>query len=123
MLMISDYLPSSAHVEIYLSGLTTLGIIAHAVNTFPTPANPYGQWFLGVIKFAVGQRISAMNAFQGKNTMVVAVPQGTGPGLTSSSQQASSKVDMTPDGLKVTDRKTAETVTILPNTAPPKEGE
>ena len=47
--------------------------MAHAVNTFPTPDNPYGQWFLGIVKFAVGQRISGANAIAGLQTEVTAV--------------------------------------------------
>lgn len=65
-----------AHWGDWLGGATALGIIAHAVNSFPTPSNVYGQWFLGVIKFAVGQRISARNAIQGNDTATIAVPQG-----------------------------------------------
>ncbi len=120
---VADYLPTAQHVEIYLSGLTTLGIVGHAVNTFPTPTNQYGQWLLGVIKFAVGQRISAMNAFKGQDTVVVAVPQGTGPGLTKSTEQAHRNVDVTPETIKVTDEKITQTETTLPNPAPPKKGE
>jgi hypothetical protein len=44
------------HIIFFLSGSTALGLLAHAVNTFPTPTNKYGQWFLGLIQFAVGQR-------------------------------------------------------------------
>lgn len=59
-----------------LTGVTLTAIVAHAVNTFPTPVNTYGQWVLGVIKFIVGQRLSAMNAFRGSDTVTFAVPQG-----------------------------------------------
>jgi hypothetical protein len=112
------------HVEIFLAGSTALGIIAHGVNSFPTPANKYGQWFLGLIKFAVGQRVSAMNAFKGNDTMVVSVPQGTGPGLTKSTQHATQDVESVPGGgIKVTAKKTEETETIVPNAAPPKQGD
>lgn len=79
---LADPILSWEHFTTFFAGATALGVVAHAVNTFPTPANKYGQWFLGCIKFAVGQRISAMNAFQGKDTVVVQVPQGTGSGLT-----------------------------------------
>lgn len=48
-------------------------IIAHAVNTWPTPGNKYGQWALGLAKFTVGQRLSATNAFNGLQTEVTAV--------------------------------------------------
>lgn len=111
------------HVEIFLAGSTALGIVAHAVNTFPTPKNQYGQWFLGIVKFIVGQRVSAMNAMRGQDTMVVAVAQGTGAGLTKSSQQDARNVEVVPEGIKVTAKKTTETETILPVTTPPKEGE
>ena len=61
------------HILIFLSGSTALGVLAHAVNTFPTPENKYGQWVLGTIKYAVGQRASAANAIAGNQTEVIAV--------------------------------------------------
>lgn len=61
------------HLLIFLSGSTALGIVAHAVNTFPTPKNIYGQWFLGLVKYVVGQRISATNAFNGLQTATVPI--------------------------------------------------
>jgi hypothetical protein len=61
------------HAVIFLSGMTALGIVAHAVNTFPTPQNKYGQWFLGLIQFIVGQRIAAFNTMQGKDTKAFGV--------------------------------------------------
>jgi hypothetical protein len=48
-------------------------LLAHAVTTFPTPKNAYGQWLLGVVKWIVGQRISGVNAFNGYQTEVTAV--------------------------------------------------
>jgi len=65
----------------FLMGMTFLGIVAHAVNTFPTPGNAYGQWILGIVKFAVGQRVSAMNAIRGNDTVSIPVAQGTGAGI------------------------------------------
>jgi hypothetical protein len=62
-----------AHAILFLSGSTAFAIIAHAVSTFPTPKNIYGQWLLGVVKFTVGQRISAANAFAGYQSEVAAV--------------------------------------------------
>jgi hypothetical protein len=122
MMLVTDTWLNVEHIEIFLAGSTALGLIAHAVNTFPTPSNKYGQWFLGLIKFAVGQRQSAMNAMRGQDTVVVPVPQGTGAGLTKSNQDASHKVEVTHDAIKVSDRKTTETETIVPNPTPPKEG-
>jgi hypothetical protein len=55
------------HAFIFLSGIlsggTTFGIVAHAVDTFPMPKSEIGRWFLGLIQFAVGQRE------KGKDTM------------------------------------------------------
>lgn len=57
----------------FLSGAVGFGIIAHAVNTFPTPANLYGAWLLGVIQFAVGQRVAAKNTLQGLQTVATGI--------------------------------------------------
>jgi hypothetical protein len=120
MLISSD---SWKHVEFLFSGATALALVGHMVNTFPTPKNIYGQWLLGVIKFAVGQRISAMNAFQGNDTAVVAVPQGSGAKVTaamqgtgsgSSSQTASTHTEVTPDSIKVATEEVKKTETVLP---------
>ena len=54
------------HLEYFLSGSTVLGIIAHAVSTFPTPKNPYGQWFIGVIQWIVGQRMQGQVTVKGQ---------------------------------------------------------
>lgn len=56
-----------------LSGAAGFGIVAHAVNTFPTPINKYGAWLLGVVQFAVGQRVAAQNTFQGLQTMATGI--------------------------------------------------
>lgn len=53
------------HTILILSGSTALAMLGHAVNTFPTPKNPYALWLLGVIQFMVGQRT------QGKQTLGV----------------------------------------------------
>ena len=66
------------HGVIFLAGGTALSIVAHAVNTFPTPKNPYGAWLLGTIQFAVGQRVAARNTYQGKDTMAVGVEKEPG---------------------------------------------
>lgn len=63
----------SNEVISFAAGSTFIGIVGHAVNTLPTPKNPYGQWFLGLIKYIVGQRISAINAFNGLQSEVTAV--------------------------------------------------
>ncbi len=48
-------------------------LLAHAVNTCPTPENTWGRWALGIIKWGVGQRVSAVNAVNGLQTEVTAV--------------------------------------------------
>ncbi len=54
-----------AHFFTFVSGAAMLGIIAHAVNTFPMPKSPIGRWFLGVIQFAVGQRLQGTYTLNG----------------------------------------------------------
>lgn len=61
-------MPTFDHMLSALAGATVLGIVAHAVNTFPTPTNKYGAWALGVVQFAVGQRVAASNTFKGLQT-------------------------------------------------------
>lgn len=56
-------------------GAAALATIAHAVNTFPTPLNKYGAWLLGVVQFAVGQRIAAKNTIQGLDTVAIGAPK------------------------------------------------
>lgn len=53
------------HVVMFLAGSTAAGLIGHAVNTFPVPNSPIGKWLLGVIQFAVGQRIQALQTRSG----------------------------------------------------------
>jgi hypothetical protein len=109
------------HVELLLSGATMMGLAGHAVNTFPTPKNVYGQWLLGVIKFAVGQRISAMNAFQGHDTVVVAVPQGMGTATTGTATKSQAmKTDITPEAITTETEQTVKTSTTVPNPNPPE---
>jgi hypothetical protein len=107
------------HMEIFFAGSTALGLIAHAVNTFPTPANPYGQWLLGIIKFAVGQRQSAMNAMRGSDSVTVPVPQGTGSGLAKSSHVTQQHTDVTPESITVATEKVIKTETVVPNPVGP----
>ncbi len=98
----------------FLMGATLLGIIAHSVNTFPTPKNQYGQWFLGIVKFAVGQRISAMNALRGNDTISVPVAQGTGAGVQAlQSKQGNVGVVVTPKEITITENKE----TVIPTGA------
>ena len=54
-----------------LFGATAVGVIAHAVNTFPTPANPYGRWLLGTVQYIVGQRIAGENTQAGLNSVII----------------------------------------------------
>ncbi len=122
MMILADPVISWEHFVTFFAGSTALGIVAHAVNTAPTPKNVWGQWLLGVIKFAVGQRISAMNAFQGKDTMVVAVPQGSIPGMTKATESASSHTEVTPGEIKVVNEHVAKSETTIPNPAP-KDGQ
>jgi len=61
------------HIAYFFAGSGVLAIVAHAVNTFPTPVNKYGAWLLGVVQFAVGQRVAAKNTLQGLDTVATAV--------------------------------------------------
>jgi len=54
-----EHLFSVEHVAIWFSGVSMIGIVAHAVNTFPVPQNPYARWALSVVQFIVGQRLQA----------------------------------------------------------------
>lgn len=123
-MFLSDPIVSWEHAVTFFSGMTFLGIVAHAVNTFPTPASQYGQWFLGIVKYAVGQRISAMNAFKGNDTMVVAVPQGTGTGsgLAKASEVATSHTEVTPTEVKVSSEKVTKSETTVPIAGDVKKG-
>ena len=58
----------TSHWSDMITGATILAIVAHAVQSFPPPTNPYGQWALGVVQFAVGQRLRASNTMQGNPT-------------------------------------------------------
>jgi hypothetical protein len=48
-----------------LSSVTLVGIVAHAVNTYPMPKSAQGRWFLGVIQYIVGQRVQALQTMDG----------------------------------------------------------
>lgn len=48
------------HVSIFATGAAALGIVAHAVNTFPTPKSELGKWILGTVQYIVGQRLQAV---------------------------------------------------------------
>jgi hypothetical protein len=84
------------HWQDVLAGATFIGIVAHAVNSFPTPTNVYGQWVLGIIKYAVGQRISAANALAGLQTETTAVTTAQKAALALGSTM---EVVKTPDGM------------------------
>ena len=71
--MMANGLVISNEALYFLGGSTFIGILGHAVNSFPTPNNPYGQWILGVLKYIVGQRVSALNALNGLQSEVTAV--------------------------------------------------
>lgn len=53
------------HASIFLAGSTALGLIGHAVNTFPVPDSAIAKWILGVVQFAVGQRLQATQTRNG----------------------------------------------------------
>jgi len=42
------------------------GALGHAVSTFPTPTNVYGQWVLGTAQWLVGQRVQAQQTISGQ---------------------------------------------------------
>lgn len=48
------------HWDDMLLGATAIGIIAHALDTFPVPNNPYAKWLLGTAQYIVGQRSKAL---------------------------------------------------------------
>lgn len=56
-------------VYIFLGGSTAIGILGHAVSTFPTPKSAMGQWFLGCIQFIVGQRLQAKQTMGGQENV------------------------------------------------------
>ena len=115
-MMLADPMFTWGHTVTFLAGSTAMGIIGNAVNTFPTPQNPYGQWLLGVVKYAVGQRISGLNAMRGQDTLVAAVPRGTGTGSGASAATTEvnkSSVDVTDETITVKDMK--QKTTVIPN--------
>lgn len=64
---------------IFLGGSTAIGIIGHAVSTFPTPKSPMGQWFLGIIQFIVGQRLQAKQTMGGQENVNVLAQKAMDP--------------------------------------------
>jgi hypothetical protein len=89
--------PATAATIVHvLAGATVTGIVAHAVTTFPTPKNIYGQWLLGVIKYIVGQRVTADIAFRGLQAEVTAVTSEQKEALSNGS---SMRVVKTPEGM------------------------
>lgn len=56
-----------AHWDDMVFGATILGIISHAVNSFPPSENKYINWLLGVIQYAVGQRQKALSTLPNQN--------------------------------------------------------
>lgn len=48
------------HLTMFLAGSTAISLIGHAVNTFPVPTSAIGKWLLGVVQFAVGQRMQSL---------------------------------------------------------------
>ncbi len=57
----------------FLGGGTAVLIVSHAVNTFPMPKSAIGRWFLGVIQFAVGQRLQGNYTLNGGGTAQAAL--------------------------------------------------
>ena len=51
-------------VETALGSAAVMGAVGHAVNTFPTPTNPYGKWLLGCIQWIVGQRTQSQETMK-----------------------------------------------------------
>lgn len=64
---------AAVHANLVLGTLAGQAAIAHIVNTFPTPKNPYGAWLLGSIQFLVGQRVAAANTVKGLDSVVTSV--------------------------------------------------
>jgi hypothetical protein len=106
-----------------LAGGFLVSSISYAINTAPTSDNVWIRWFIGILKFMVGQYQSAQNMVQGKDTLVTPVPRGTGTGMGTIEQKASTTAEVGPDSIKVTDKKSTTTETIIPTNLPPKIGE
>lgn len=64
------------HISIALTSASAVGIVAHAVQSFPTPKNAYASWLLGVLQFAVGQRERALNTLNGADTKTESIQRG-----------------------------------------------
>ncbi len=103
-------------------GITLWTWLAYAVNTAPTPDGPWGRWGLGLIKFAVAQKYSAINMINGKDTLIAPVPrgQGTGSGTPggATTKIDKSSVDVGEDTITLKDLH--QSTTVIPK---PKEGD
>jgi hypothetical protein len=64
------------HIVMFLSGSTAMGIVAHIVQTFPTPKNKYWAWLVGSIQYAVGQRERAENTMELCDTKTIPIQRG-----------------------------------------------
>lgn len=53
-----------SHWDDMLLGATFVGILGHALDSFPVPENRYGKWALGVAQFIIGQRLKAQVSMQ-----------------------------------------------------------
>ena len=104
-----------------LTGATLWSIIGYAVNTVPTSDNVWIRWFIGILKFGVGQHQSALNMVRGQDTVVAAIPRGTPP-LGSTQETATKTAEVGPDSIKVTDEKKTTTEVVIP-TKPAGTGE
>jgi hypothetical protein len=74
--MITESLLSNltTHLIVFFAGASGLGLVAHAVSTFPVPENKYGKWLLGTIQYVVGQRLQGINTLNGHDTKVTPDP-------------------------------------------------
>ncbi len=103
------------------SGISIWSFIGYGVNTAPTPAGPWGRWFLGLLKYAVGQFNSARNVMRGNETLVMEVQRGSGgvaSAIASTDLKQSKSVEINPETITITDHK--ESKTTIPN--PSQEG-
>lgn len=97
--------------------------LAYALNTAPTPSTVWGQWFLGLLKFGVAQKYSAINMIKGQDTLITPVPRGTGTGSgnegapAGTSEAKALSVDVV-DGKTVV-KETQEKTTVIPK--PPEK--
>jgi hypothetical protein len=59
------------HLALIFGSSFATALLGHMVQTFPTPANKYGQWFIGCIQWFVGQRLRSANTMQGNDTITI----------------------------------------------------